>query len=1340
MMAELAWSTNQIPPEVVGTDIEKVWDLLDFDYYAQLGLKTTPSFDFPAARGMSNLEILEKLGTQLFSKDFANWEAEARKRGISPLQYIEPIAAGIVFGGLAVYGAVGFMALVQQSPKLQQMFGGALRALYKVGGLRGYETIARGLTPMYAGFPVTQPLSALMPKHLSTVGALQKAVAPLAHMTPAIIDKLVEIAVGRPISDRDILVITRPLGSKAASELEKSLLEVLGLKRGATPNEMAAIRYAEAHPEIVGKEPGEVTEEEMVSIRRLFRRVEKVVKPVGEPYPGFDTTTTGMSYYDAMLKPGYFDKVVGLKATIEAMTPDDYLARSAVAKGVTEELDLQVVDTKLVDEYAEAMKRGDKFPMLLLEDKSQEGKHRALAARKAGIKEVPVFVVTKPVEKPKVKPPVEVGPLSHLLQEDFIRPTTTTGEGAHIQKILFSMKDKTGQELYDYAKDDTVKMEEIIRAAKDNFRVSALMSEAHSLAELKVPGEGVGARYIEIAKKEHYGLLRTEIKSILFPRVEESIPELDKAYISAVKPLNPKIAQQLEINELARLHEEEVESIPGVPVTEKEYAAISGKLAAESSLGPDVPGLINFLKQLEQEPKWWQEYEAKLSASITEEQFLGLAAKLTEKKILGDDLAYFIKSITYGRADNLKQLNNEQAMLIDKYLDNLPKWDPDAPIPPVEPPAMPANDPGQWRPTPLDYVQNMEAWFERMEAKYPATKLFTDIGNPAIQARRTMYAKEFDAAKWGLEAIKGLSDKEMADIQLWTEEEYIALKNKTEPKHTVTLTERQVAAKDMLQMKLTEIADFIGVEERIPGKVYLPRRYATEFLEKLGIRRNKHDFAKTPYDYLGYPKSFKPFFKYERSIEQAPKKAQLNLFSSYMAYVNQGLRAYYLDTLEATTPAIKKLGETNPALKKYVMRWAQQAAGSPGFVEGLYLNLLKKANIPPETAKFIERMGLDLQYFGGLGAKASFPFKNFIQFFHYLSEIPVDKFMRQLPLVFSEEGQELWRKSGVQMHYAPFMRKALPKATGTYQALKNTLMAFVQGSDFINRYPAYIIEYGDTWDIGNDYTAGKITWDDLITKLDIKRYEKPFQDIILTHLREGRVQVAADLMGDRAQAYTNWRYWSMVSPMLLEEQGPMLSVFQVWGFDNLDLMWRRRVERGVDLIKEGDVKSGVWQFQKILRHIFMIAATGYGIKKVSEKITNKDYDVGATQMLGYLLFGSIPSGLAPMPQIAFTGASWILNSLAGRDWLAQEAAQKLKRQKNIFIPAGLALRDYWAAFQLPPGEAFMRVAYPQFRPKTGVPSPAAPDLSLIEMWKEDVWKRELPPFSIEKWLEEAWKR
>ena len=121
----------------------------------------------------------------------------------------------------------------------------------------------------------------------------------------------------------------------------------------------------------------------------------------------FSRTSTDMPLFDNMLeKPEYFREEKGVQFQIVDLTPDEYMKFCAMGKGHLPsgcaEDDIGV-DGYLVERYAQDMRRGDIFPMPMLEYKysdfseriifSQEGRHRALAAKMIGLKTIPVLIV-----------------------------------------------------------------------------------------------------------------------------------------------------------------------------------------------------------------------------------------------------------------------------------------------------------------------------------------------------------------------------------------------------------------------------------------------------------------------------------------------------------------------------------------------------------------------------------------------------------------------------------------------------------------------------------------------------------------------------------------------------------------------------------------------------------------------------------------------------------------------------------------------------------------------------------------------------------------------------------
>lgn len=130
----------------------------------------------------------------------------------------------------------------------------------------------------------------------------------------------------------------------------------------------------------------------------------------------FNTTTTGMSYYDAMLHKEYiagnrdpveyFKTNKGLVFEITYMSPQEYLEESykihrkfSIDYGIPQipfETYLKTnIDTELINEYIERTLEGSKMPIPVLDyDKlTQEGRHRAVVAKELDVEEIPVLIV-----------------------------------------------------------------------------------------------------------------------------------------------------------------------------------------------------------------------------------------------------------------------------------------------------------------------------------------------------------------------------------------------------------------------------------------------------------------------------------------------------------------------------------------------------------------------------------------------------------------------------------------------------------------------------------------------------------------------------------------------------------------------------------------------------------------------------------------------------------------------------------------------------------------------------------------------------------------------------------
>lgn len=103
----------------------------------------------------------------------------------------------------------------------------------------------------------------------------------------------------------------------------------------------------------------------------------------------------------------YYKNEKGQDWSVKNMTPDEYLRRAAIAMGNTTPEDIARFAERPMGnpaKYAEDMAKGDKFPMPWINEVTgaQEGRTRALAAKKLGYKEIPVAVAEKYVPKKEV--------------------------------------------------------------------------------------------------------------------------------------------------------------------------------------------------------------------------------------------------------------------------------------------------------------------------------------------------------------------------------------------------------------------------------------------------------------------------------------------------------------------------------------------------------------------------------------------------------------------------------------------------------------------------------------------------------------------------------------------------------------------------------------------------------------------------------------------------------------------------------------------------------------------------------------------------------------------------
>ena len=113
----------------------------------------------------------------------------------------------------------------------------------------------------------------------------------------------------------------------------------------------------------------------------------------------FDTSTTGMPNYDAMIKhPAYYffckDQIISL----QHMSPKEYINLCASdVHDTTPEKEYDSIDTPNVKALIQKVNKGIKLdtPILNIDDKSQEGRHRSIVAAHFGCETIPVYVISK---------------------------------------------------------------------------------------------------------------------------------------------------------------------------------------------------------------------------------------------------------------------------------------------------------------------------------------------------------------------------------------------------------------------------------------------------------------------------------------------------------------------------------------------------------------------------------------------------------------------------------------------------------------------------------------------------------------------------------------------------------------------------------------------------------------------------------------------------------------------------------------------------------------------------------------------------------------------------------
>ncbi len=204
-------------------------------------------------------------------------------------------------------------------------------------------------------------------------------------------------------------------------------------------------------------------------------------------YKGFDMGKYTNSYQGDVLE----GKVKGKTATIVEMSPDEYIERTyrQIFKKPTEKSKsfANIAETKKnISKYAKAMKDGEKFPLPYLDytTAGQEGRHRALAAKEAGIEKIPVVIIddannpkaiieevkeaTTKAEAPKVETPKASDDVSRLAAVNDDSMKVGIQPDNKVKKAEKALKEKS-----DKTKRQTMpKGEKLTKAAKKKFEGS----------------------------------------------------------------------------------------------------------------------------------------------------------------------------------------------------------------------------------------------------------------------------------------------------------------------------------------------------------------------------------------------------------------------------------------------------------------------------------------------------------------------------------------------------------------------------------------------------------------------------------------------------------------------------------------------------------------------------------------------------------------------------------------------------------------------------------------------------------------------------------------------------
>ena len=137
--------------------------------------------------------------------------------------------------------------------------------------------------------------------------------------------------------------------------------------------------------------------EEQIVDKSFWKKV--ILEAVGDDCEFFNISTTGMPPYDAMIKnPSYYFFFKDQTISLQYMTAEEYmkLCGADVHEVPTKE-EYESIDIPDVKALIKLIQDGVKLdtPVLNLDAKSQEGRHRSIAAASQGCDSIPVYIVAK---------------------------------------------------------------------------------------------------------------------------------------------------------------------------------------------------------------------------------------------------------------------------------------------------------------------------------------------------------------------------------------------------------------------------------------------------------------------------------------------------------------------------------------------------------------------------------------------------------------------------------------------------------------------------------------------------------------------------------------------------------------------------------------------------------------------------------------------------------------------------------------------------------------------------------------------------------------------------------